>query len=266
MEAELLYQGALQDMQRALGPDHPAMVQALNNLANLYRDQGKSTEAGLLFQRALRISKRSQRARHPDVAISLTGLANLSHEQGNDAEAERLFQRALRLQEQQSGQYHPRLAETLHDLAIFRQQRGNLDEATSLAERALSIRSQSLGDAHPKTLASRTLFAQLGKAREDIQDGGPFPGDTEEIPRQGRKGPAGEEEYISPQKAIERRPPESHPPQEFLDACCELHPRAWCRSADLWQAYRDWVKERQEPLSPLPTRVDCAVERAWLLR
>lgn len=45
----------------------------------------------------------------------------------------------------------------------------------------------------------------------------------------------------------------SDPLQGFLDACCDLHPHAWCRSADLWQAYEDWVKERQEPY-PLSRR------------
>jgi hypothetical protein len=37
----------------------------------------------------------------------------------------------------------------------------------------------------------------------------------------------------------------------FLQARCELHPQAWCRSADLWRAYILWIEERQEryPLS-----------------
>ncbi len=41
------------------------------------------------------------------------------------------------------------------------------------------------------------------------------------------------------------------PLRGFLEACCELHPDAWCRSADLWRAYEDRVEEYQErfPLS-----------------
>jgi len=44
---------------------------------------------------------------------------------------------------------------------------------------------------------------------------------------------------------------QADPLQKFLDTCCEFHPRAWCRSADLWQAYEQWVAECQEryPLS-----------------
>jgi len=39
--------------------------------------------------------------------------------------------------------------------------------------------------------------------------------------------------------------------QGFLDAYCELHPRACCRSVDLWRAYESWAEEYHErfPLS-----------------
>lgn len=54
---------------------------------------------------------------------------------------------------------------------IFRQRWGNLSESLSLAKRALKIHSQVLGDDHPKTVATRTLYAQLmqeqGYAEED---------------------------------------------------------------------------------------------------
>jgi len=36
------------------------------------------------------------------------------------------------------------------------------------------------------------------------------------------------------------------PLQAFLATRCELHPRAWCRSAELWQAYTRWAEEHQE--------------------
>jgi len=34
--------------------------------------------------------------------------------------------------------------------------------------------------------------------------------------------------------------------QGFLETRCERHPRAWCRSADLWQAYQQWAEAHQE--------------------
>jgi hypothetical protein len=44
---------------------------------------------------------------------------------------------------------------------------------------------------------------------------------------------------------------EADPLEAFLAACCELHPRAWSRASDLWQAYEQRAREHQErfPLS-----------------
>jgi transcriptional regulator with XRE-family HTH domain len=44
---------------------------------------------------------------------------------------------------------------------------------------------------------------------------------------------------------------EIDPLQDFLAACCELHPRAWSRASDLWRAYEHWGKQQRErfPLS-----------------
>lgn len=52
-------------------------------------------------------------------------------------------------------------------------------------------------------------------------------------------------------KDVDAFPSANDPLQEFLDACCERHPLAWCRSADLWQAYERWMEKSQEryPLS-----------------
>lgn len=47
----------------------------------------------------------------------------------------------------------------------------------------------------------------------------------------------------------------------FLQACSELHPRAWCRSADLWRSYEGWVQEQQEPF-PLSRRAFTAQLKA----
>ena len=53
-----LYQRALAIDEKALGPDHPKVARDLNNLAKLYYQQGKYSEAEPLYQRALAIDKR----------------------------------------------------------------------------------------------------------------------------------------------------------------------------------------------------------------
>ncbi len=45
--------------EREFGPDHPTTAALLNNLAVLYRDQGRYAEAEPLFQRSLAIVEKS---------------------------------------------------------------------------------------------------------------------------------------------------------------------------------------------------------------
>ena len=53
--------------EKALGPDHPDVGTSLNNLASLYRDQGRYAEAEPLYKRALAIYEKALGPDHPDV-------------------------------------------------------------------------------------------------------------------------------------------------------------------------------------------------------
>jgi tetratricopeptide (TPR) repeat protein/DNA-binding XRE family transcriptional regulator len=217
-EAEPFHQRALSVREQSLGPGHPLVASTLNNLAEIYIEHGKDAEAESLMRRALRILEQSLGPSHPLVASTLNGLANLSRAQSKYAETELIFQRALSIREQHLGQHHPETAQTLHDLAVFYQKQGRLSEAFSLVERALTIRLHSLGDAHPKTVATQALSAQLAQ------------------------------EQACPEQTLSA---ENDPLEGFLDVCCELHPRAWCRINELWHRYERWADEHQErfPLS-----------------
>ncbi len=250
-DAEPLYLRALRVLEQQLESEHPQVAHALSNLAELYRQQGKYTEAEPLYLRALHILEQSLGSEHPDVAQTLNGLANLFREQSKYAEAEPLFQRALSICESHLGQHHPDTAEPLYNLALLRKTQGNLSEAISLTNRALSIRSQSLGDTHPKTIATRTLVAQLLQEQAGAQRETSPALHSEEVPDLHREELQMPRVSLPLQEAGDLSSPENHPLQGFLDACCELHPRACCRISDLWQMYERWAAEHQErfPLS-----------------
>jgi len=55
---EDLYKRAMAIREQILGPSHPEMARTLNNLARLYRAQGRSDEADRLEKRARDISSR----------------------------------------------------------------------------------------------------------------------------------------------------------------------------------------------------------------
>jgi len=52
--------------QRLLGEEHPDVASSFNNLALLYSDQGRYTDAEPLYIKALEIAERSLGVNHPN--------------------------------------------------------------------------------------------------------------------------------------------------------------------------------------------------------
>jgi tetratricopeptide (TPR) repeat protein len=68
--------------KQALGPEHPDVAYALNDLAKLYMEQGSYEEAVPLYERALHIWEQAWGSEHPEVADDLEHLAELNMRQG----------------------------------------------------------------------------------------------------------------------------------------------------------------------------------------
>ena len=83
------------------------MAQSLNNLAELYRSQGRYTEAEPLYREALDLRKQLLGDNHPDVAQSLNNLASLYYYQGRYEEAEPLYLEAINIFRERLGENHP---------------------------------------------------------------------------------------------------------------------------------------------------------------
>ncbi len=75
-------------------PEDPRLATSLNNLAVLYRVQGRYAEAEPLHKRSLAIREKGLGAVHPRVATSLENYAALLRKTGRGAEAKRLEARA----------------------------------------------------------------------------------------------------------------------------------------------------------------------------
>lgn len=242
---------AVQLFEGAWGPEHPLLGVALDTVANLYRELDRPQDARPVFQRVLHLWEQGLGPEHPWVATALGGLALLCRQQGTHEEAAALFQRALALREQRLGPHHPETAHLVQELAIVQQQQGHLTEARALAERALSIRVQALGEAHPQTQATRALYAQLLQQPAAAEERAPAELDAAHRADPGRERGQAENARRACSTALSPGSCEGDPVQAFLAACCELHPRAWCRAGDLWRAYERWAADRQEryPLS-----------------
>ncbi len=90
-----------------LGPEHPDTLSSLNNLAILYKNQGKYEQAEPLYQRALATYERVLGPEHPDTLNTVNNLALLYADQGKYELAEPLYQRALTTYERVLGPEHP---------------------------------------------------------------------------------------------------------------------------------------------------------------
>lgn len=236
--------------QTAASENFLALASLAYKVAQYLCEQGRYAEAEAHYLRALHIFEQALGPDHILVAESLNGLANLYRDQNQYAEAEALFQRALSIRERHLGQCHPETAETLYALALLRKIQDKLKDARSFAERALQIRSQTLGFGHPKTVATQALYVHLlqeqatAKKKVSEQDVKEIADDCSEKRQAGKM-------LLPLHKGGDPSSSANDPLQGFLDAYCELHPRAWCRSVHLWQAYEHWVEEYQEryPLS-----------------
>jgi tetratricopeptide (TPR) repeat protein len=141
------YAGALVEGQKLaaavkarVGVNHPDYATALNNLANVYRFQGKYAEAEELHLCALAIKEKALGPSHPAVASSLNNLAVVYQDQGNYAEAAELYQSALAIEEKALGPSHPDIAASLDNLANVYMFQGKYAEAADLHLRALAIK------------------------------------------------------------------------------------------------------------------------------
>ena len=114
------------------GSEHPNTATSLNNLAELYRAQGRYGEAEPLMKRALASDEKALGPNHTDVGTDLNNLALLHYAQGRYTDAEPLFKRSLGIQEKALGPDHLHVAQLLNSLADMYRKNDRSKEADEL--------------------------------------------------------------------------------------------------------------------------------------
>ncbi|HEV2842944.1 MAG TPA: tetratricopeptide repeat protein [Chthoniobacterales bacterium] len=160
-EAVPIAQKSLELSEKALGPDHPDTVRALNNLAGLHYSLGDYAQAEPLYQRALKIREKALGPDHPDTAQALNNVAVVYDSLGDYAKAEPLHQRALKIREKALGLDHPDTAGSLNNLGELYRSKGDYAQAEPLYQRALKISEKALGPDHPDTGPALNNLAAL---------------------------------------------------------------------------------------------------------
>ncbi len=141
--------------------DHPDIAGSINNLAGLYRSQGRISAAEPLYQEALAMTKRLFPHDHPNVTTSLNNLAFLYESQGRISAAEPLYQEALAMTKRLFPHDHPDAATSLNNLAFLYESQGRISAAEPLYQEALTMRKRLFPYEHPDVATSLNNLAGL---------------------------------------------------------------------------------------------------------
>ncbi len=153
-------------MKRNLGPAHPLVATALNNIATNLMDREDYAGARRLHAEALAIREAST-GEDRDVATMLYNLAIDDCELGELDRAAAENTRALAIRERIFGAGHPNLASTVWRRARIAEQRGDAAAAIPDYRLALRMLTESSGPSSPKTLEVRLYLAAALAATGD---------------------------------------------------------------------------------------------------
>ena len=145
VEAEQIYQRALQGYEKAWGLDHTETLNTVNNLGVLYQDQGKLVEAEQMYQRALQGYEKAWGPDHTETLDIVNNLGNLYRKQGKLVEAEQMYQRALQGYEKAWGPDHTETLDIVNNLGNLYRKQGKLVEAEQMYQRALQGYEKAIG-------------------------------------------------------------------------------------------------------------------------
>ena len=156
-----LAQEVLDIRERALGPTHLDVAEALDQLAALHTAIDAQAKAESLYQRALAIRTRLLGATNPKTARSLYILAELYRRGGDYAKAEQMHKRALAIREKVLGPEHLDTDASLSRLGLVYLATADYAKAESLLQRSLAIRKATLGSEHVSTGRAMESLARI---------------------------------------------------------------------------------------------------------
>jgi CHAT domain-containing protein/tetratricopeptide (TPR) repeat protein len=163
----------LAQRERAVGHNHPSLVDALRELAETERSSQHYSEAEADLHRALAISKKTKQD-PKRVALLLGALSDVELSQRHLAEAERSLKEALALHEKAlRTDPTPQLAHvlTLYQLMRLYQVSERYDDANLLGDRALGILEKIYGPDHPTVASHFEIVAAIYEGRGRYDEG-----------------------------------------------------------------------------------------------
>lgn len=134
---------------------------SLNNLAVLYKDQGKYNESEQLFKEATQIIKAAHGENSTQYAIVLNNNAMLFQTIGRYEQAEKLMLKSIEIADIQLKKKSPNYIRLYMNLALLYQLMDDLDQAERIYLEALQIQESRIGHNHPDYAALLRNLASL---------------------------------------------------------------------------------------------------------
>ncbi|OXA39840.1 nephrocystin-3 [Folsomia candida] len=156
--------------------DDIEICSAKHNIAAIYFDQERFSEAKDIFQELLEISTKMFGEEDAETLETKIWMAKTCWQiyPQNKKLAEAIadvYKHVHAVQIRALGEHHPRSLETLKDLAVFLFENGvynTISEVKEMLEVVLQGNLENFGDKHPKTLGTKFLLAQISEEEGDM--------------------------------------------------------------------------------------------------
>lgn len=163
---------ALEQQRARLGPRHPEVAVALDQLGELLTQQERYDEAEPLLRDALAQQREFLGDESPTTVSTSAHLGALLQERGDLAQAEPILRHVLasRRRAAVTAADSIVLTNAINDLAVLLFVRGKYDEAEPLDREALAASAHLLGEDHPATAMTVQNLAQVQQLRGHLDE------------------------------------------------------------------------------------------------
>jgi CHAT domain-containing protein/tetratricopeptide (TPR) repeat protein len=134
-------------------------VSSISNLAHLYTEIGKYTEAETLYRQSWEIDTRILGEKNLAVVADMSNLAKLCTLMGRFIEAERLYLQAIHICTQVLSHDHPQITGMMDRLASLYLRMARYQEAKDIMEQAIDLLRNTIGEKQLALSALQTNFA-----------------------------------------------------------------------------------------------------------
>ncbi|MGC1386641.1 MAG: toll/interleukin-1 receptor domain-containing protein [Steroidobacteraceae bacterium] len=158
------------------GAPHPALAEAINDLAVLQIDNDQPDEAEKLMVESLAMYRRLYGEKHADIAMGLTNLALIYWRKGDLDRAEATYREAYTMQRQLLGENHADVAFSLGKIAFVQYEKGHTREGLATLQESLRMYQRLFPGDHPDVAKTMnmvgywlTLAGDYGAADRAVQ-------------------------------------------------------------------------------------------------